>query len=89
MMVKVGDRLDISRSQLFARARDCASQSAASRTDIELGGTKRLFGSGLAIVMRLWQLIGADDQTLRLTNCEPSVDRQLCNAGFASASDSI
>ena len=89
VVVKVGDRLDISRTQLFAKARDWASQTGASRIDIDLGGTRRLFDSGLAILMRLRQRMDADDQALRVTNCEPSVDRQLRNAGFSPASDAI
>jgi anti-anti-sigma regulatory factor len=75
--INVGEDLDLRLRDIFLRAVACAQRNVASRIVVDLSQTRRIFDSGLAMLMllndRAWRLSGK----IRIINCRPELKQRL------------
>jgi anti-anti-sigma regulatory factor len=77
IIINVGEDLDLRLSDTFLQAVSCAQRDVTSRIVVDLSKTRRIFDSGLAMLMllndRTWRLSGK----IRIINCRPELKHRL------------
>lgn len=77
ILINVGEDLDLRLSDTFLQAVSCAQRDVSSRIVVDLSKTRRIFDSGLALLMllndRTWRLSGK----IRIINCRPELKHRL------------
>jgi anti-anti-sigma regulatory factor len=77
IIISVGEDLDLRLRDTFLRAVGCAQRNVASRIVVDLSKTRRIFDSGLAMLMllneRSWRL----SSKIRIINCRPELKHRL------------
>jgi anti-anti-sigma regulatory factor len=75
--ISVGVDLDLRLRDIIMQAVVCAQRDVASRIVVDLRKTRRIFDSGLAMLMllndRSWRLSGK----IRIINCRPELKHRL------------
>lgn len=75
--INVGEDLDLRLRDTFLQAVAWAQRSVARRIIVDLGKTRRIFDSGLAMLMllndRSWRL----SSRVRIINCRPELKHRL------------
>ena len=75
--IRVGQDLDLRLCNIFLKAAAHAQRLAASRIVVDLRQTRRIYDSGLAMLMvlhdRAWYLT----EKIRITNCSPEIRSKL------------
>ena len=75
--IRVGRDLDLRLCKVFLKAAAQAQRLAASRIVVDMRQTRRLYDSGLAMLMvlhdRAWYLT----EKIRITNCSPEIRGRL------------
>jgi len=80
IIINVGEDLDLRLRDTFLRAVGCAQMDVAGRIVVDLSKTRRIFDSGLAMLMmlddRTWRLSGK----IRIINCSPELKQRLARS---------
>jgi anti-anti-sigma regulatory factor len=75
--INVGEDLDLRLRDTFLQVVGCAQRNVASRIVVDLSKTRRIFDSGLAMLMllnaRAWRL----SSKIRIVNYRPELQRRL------------
>ncbi|MEA3278569.1 MAG: STAS domain-containing protein [Pseudomonadota bacterium] len=75
--VRMGERLDCSMVNLFVEACRLAKLGENREIRVDLGRTRRVFFSGLALLLMLCQRAGRLEGHIKLVNCSPDIEEQL------------
>jgi len=82
--LRIGERLDLTATRRFLRAADLIRSRAVDQVVIDLGKTRQVFDSGLAVLLMLCQQAGEGVQGIVLVNCRPALLQRLEQAGIRS-----
>lgn len=78
--ITVGEVLDLRFRDTFLKAIECAQRDVTCRIVVDLRKTRRIFDSGLAMLMllndRTWRLSGK----IRIINCNPALKQRLARS---------
>jgi len=83
LVLSIGERLDFSVAELVQRAIRFIANATAERIVVDLGATRRVFDSGLGLLLLLSERAGRLDDRIYLANCAPEVQGRLSAEGIA------
>jgi anti-anti-sigma regulatory factor len=84
LVLRVGERLDLSLSELVQQAIQSIATTVPERVVVDLGATRRVFDSGVALLLLLRNRAGHLKGRMYLANCAPKIFSRLARAGIAS-----
>jgi len=82
VIIRVGRNLDLRLCDIFLKAAAQAQRLAASRIVVDLRQTRRLYDSGLAMLMLLHDRAWYLTEKIRITNCRPEIRDRLTDDLF-------
>ena len=82
VIIHVGRNLDLRLCDIFLKAAAQAQRLAASRMVVDLRQTRRLYDSGLAMLMLLHDRAWYLTEKIRITNCRPEIRDRLTDDLF-------
>jgi len=77
VIIRVGRDLDLRLCNVFLKAAAQAQRLAASRIVVDLRQTRRLYDSGLAMLMALHDRTWYLNEKIRIINCSPEIRDRL------------
>jgi len=84
LVLRIGERLDLSATELVQRAIRFIASATAPRIGVDLGATRRVFDSGLGLLLLLSERAGRLGDRICLASCAPEVRGRLSSEGIAS-----
>ena len=82
--IETDEELDLKSHGIFVDACKLAKQLDQSHIDINLGRTRNIRGSGIAMLLMLRDLTGWGSNRIRLLNCSPEIRGQLMTSEVGS-----
>jgi anti-anti-sigma regulatory factor len=84
LLVRPGKRLDISACKRFIDGARLLRSGAVDRVVIDLGMTRQLRDSGLALLLMLDDQVGPQPGRIVLVNCAPAMLRRMEETGIGA-----
>lgn len=75
--IETDEELDLKSHGVFVDACRLAGHPDQSYIDVNLGKTRNIRGSGMAMLLMLRELTGWEGSRIRLVNCSPEIRGQL------------
>jgi anti-anti-sigma regulatory factor len=75
--IETDEELDLKSHGVFVDACNLAEHSEQSTIDVNLIKTRKIRGSGVAMLLMLRELTGCESSRIRLINCNPDIRNQL------------
>jgi anti-anti-sigma regulatory factor len=80
MTIEANEELDLRSTRVFAYACTLARTLGRCGVRVDLGRTRDIRGSGLALLVMLRQRLGGSSHAVRLVNCSPELRRVLAES---------
>ena len=84
LVLRIGECLDLSINALVQQAIQALEASRPERVVVDLTATRKVFDSGMALLLLLRNRAGHLRDRIYLTNCAPRICSRLARAGIAS-----
>lgn len=84
LVLRIGECLDLSINALVQQAIQALEASRPERVVVDLSATRKVFDSGMALLLLLRNRAGHLKDQIYLTNCAPRICSRLARAGIAS-----
>ena len=80
--IETDESLDLRAQGVFQRACRLAEQPDLNSIEVNLGNTRNLRGSGVALLKMLCEHTTPDKHHIRLVNCRPEIRHQLVSSSM-------